>query len=235
MTKLSRRELVRFLAGLATIRGLRGGEPMLAVSGLDHLKVRVASAGASAWFYSGLFGGEIVRVQNSTLPGDTPVDEFFLKIGSAPYPYLMFSQMRAGESPGFDHMAMLAANALAARAMLEPRSVAVLDSDAGVRVRDVDGGLIELFERPTWGGTGESIRRPLPTNFKGVRAAFEAVGLKRICLRTADAGKAGTSMVSYLEGRAFGVCRVEAERSLMARRFLSWRRVVGLRRGVSNI
>jgi catechol 2,3-dioxygenase-like lactoylglutathione lyase family enzyme len=181
MTDLSRRELMRFLAGVATIRG----------SGLDHLKVRVASGGASALFYYGLFGGDIVRVENSTLPRDTPVDEFFLKIGLAPYPYLMLSQMRAGESAGFDHMAILVENALAARALLERRRVAVVDSDPGVRVRDVDGGLIELFVRPTWGETGESIRRPLPANFKSVKPAFDAVALKRVCLRTLDAAKSG--------------------------------------------
>ena len=188
---LTRRELMQFLAGMGAIRGLQGAEPMLAVSGLDHFKVRVASAGASAIFYYGLFGGDMVRVQNSTMPGDTTVEEFFLKMGSAPYPYLMFSQVKAGESPGFEHMAVLAENARAARAVFELRRVAVVDAGPGVMVRDVDGSLIEFFARPTWGETAESIRRALPTNLKSVKPAFEAVALKRVCLRTSDAAKAG--------------------------------------------
>lgn len=133
----------------------------------------------------------MVRVQNSTMPGDTTVEEFFLKMGSAPYPYLMFSQVKAGESPGFEHMAVLAENARAARAVFELRRVAVVDAGPGVMVRDVDGSLIEFFTRPTWGETAESIRRALPTNFKSVKPAFEAVALKRVCLRTSDAAKAG--------------------------------------------
>ena len=159
---------------------------MLAVSGIDHLKVRVASAGASAMFYYDLLGGDIVSVRNSTLPDSPRVDEFFLKIGVSPFPYLMLSQIHTGESPGLDHLAVLAGNPLAIRPILEHNRVSLINPDQGLSVRDADGTLIELMERPTWGGTAQSIRLALPSNLRSFRPAFEPVALTRLCLSTPD-------------------------------------------------
>ncbi|HTX38018.1 MAG TPA: hypothetical protein VME43_23475, partial [Bryobacteraceae bacterium] len=50
----------KIASGIVAARILRGDQSMLSVSGLDHLKVRVASAGASAMFYYSLFGGDLV-------------------------------------------------------------------------------------------------------------------------------------------------------------------------------
>ena len=158
---------------------------MLSVSGMDHFKLRVASAGASAMFYYDLFGGDVVSVRNSTLPDSPRVNEFFLKISKAPFPYLMLSQITPGELPGLDHLAILADNAQAMRPVLE-RSASLISPDQGLRVRDADGMVIELMTRPTWGGTAQSIRLALPSNLRSFRAAFEPIAVKRLCLRTED-------------------------------------------------
>jgi catechol 2,3-dioxygenase-like lactoylglutathione lyase family enzyme len=167
MATLTRREMAKLFAGIAASRILRAEEPRLSVSGLDHLKVRVASAGAAAMFYYHLFGGDIIFVRNSTHPDSPLVDEFFLKIGQPAYPYLMLSQLGGGVLPGLDHLSLLAeAN--------------------GRDVTDPDGAMIELMARPTWGLAVPAIRLPLPSNLRGLQPAFEPVALRRISLRTTD-------------------------------------------------
>lgn len=100
---------------------------MLSVSGLDHLKVRVASAGASAMFYYSLFGGDLVPVRNSTFPDSPRADEFFLKVGVPPFPYLMLRPLRVGESPGLDHLSVLADDIVAARSILARNGVSLIN------------------------------------------------------------------------------------------------------------
>ena len=186
MTSLRRRELVKSLTGMAAACTLRGDESILPVSGVDHLKVRVASAGVSAMFYYGLFGGDIVPVRSSTLPGSPLVDAFFLKIGVPPFPYLMLAQLRAGESPGLDHLSILADGIAAARSTLVRNGIPLINPDQGLWFRDLDGTLIELMARPTWGLQAQSIRLPVPSNLRSLRPAFEAAMLKSIHLRTLD-------------------------------------------------
>ena len=200
MAPFTRRQLAKVFVGIAATGTLRGDEPMLSVSGVDHLKLRVASAGASAMFYYDLFGGDIVSVRNSTLPDSPRVDEFFLKIGVTPFPYLMLSQITPGELPGLDHLAVLADNPVAMRPVLERNGISLINPAHGLRVRDADGTLIELVARPTWGGTAQSIRLALPTNLRGVRPAFEPVAVKRLCLRTVDVDRSA-HFYSQLFGR----------------------------------
>jgi hypothetical protein len=197
MTLLTRREL-GFLAGLAAARTLRSDEPVLSVSGVDHLKVRVASAGASAMFYYGLFGGDIVPVSNSTFPDSPRVDEFFLKIGVPPFPYLMLSQIRGGESTGLDHLSLLAGDLVAARSTLTRNGISLINPDQGLWFRDHGGTLIELMAGPTWSLQAQSMRLPVPSNLRSLRPAFETAALTRIHLRTLDSS---ASFYSQLFGR----------------------------------
>ncbi|HTX38608.1 MAG TPA: hypothetical protein VME43_26460, partial [Bryobacteraceae bacterium] len=80
---------------IVAARILRGDQSMLSVSGLDHLKVRVASAGASAMFYYSLFGGDLVPLRNS-FPDSPRADEFFLKVGAPPLPRSVDSRSEGG-------------------------------------------------------------------------------------------------------------------------------------------
>jgi catechol 2,3-dioxygenase-like lactoylglutathione lyase family enzyme len=153
---------------------------------MDHLKVRVASAGASAMFYSGLFGSDIIAVRNATLPESPEVLEFFLKIGAPSTPYLMLSQARDGESPGLDHVSVLANDISAARATLSHHGISPIDPNRGLWFRDADGTLIELMADPTWGNQAQSMRLPLPTNLPSFKPAFQPASLSGIQLRTPD-------------------------------------------------
>src|SRR3569832_1414623 len=98
----SRREFLA-LAAQGVIAAAQG--PALE---LDHIKLRVVNSGMSAMFYHSLFGGELVPLRNSTLNSQPNVEEFFLKLGAADFPYLMCAQLRAGETPGLDHISILA-------------------------------------------------------------------------------------------------------------------------------
>jgi hypothetical protein len=197
---MTRRELARILAGIAAAGTTRGDEPILSVSGVDHIKLRVANAGASAMFYYGLFGGDVVPVRNSTFRNSLRVDEVFLKIGAPPFPYLMLSGIREGESPGLDHLSVLAGNPVAARATLTRKGISLIDPGQGLWFRDTDGMLIELMAGPTWGLQAQSIRLPVPSNLASLRPAFETAALTRIHLRIVDIGRA-TSFYSQLFGR----------------------------------
>jgi catechol 2,3-dioxygenase-like lactoylglutathione lyase family enzyme len=196
MTLLTRRELV--LAGLTAARTLRSEEPLLSVSGVDHLKVRVASAGASAMFYYGLFGGDILPVSNSTFPDSPNVDEFFLKIGVPPFPYLMLSQIRGGESTGLDHLSLLASDLVAARSTLARNGISLVNPDKGLWFRDNGGTLIELMAGSTWGLQAQAMRLPVPSNLRSLQPAFETAALTRIHLRALDSS---VSFYSQLFGR----------------------------------
>lgn len=200
MTLFTRRELVGCLTGVAAVRALRSGEPILSVSGVDHLKIRVASAGASAMFYYGLFGGDLVPVRNSTFPGSPQVDEFFLKIGASPFPYLMLSQVSGGESPGLDHLSVLAGDLVAARSMLARNGIPVINPTQGLWFRDPGATLIELMAAPTWGLQAQSMRLPIPSNLQALRPAFEAAALTGIRLRALDVGQS-SSFYGQLFGR----------------------------------
>jgi catechol 2,3-dioxygenase-like lactoylglutathione lyase family enzyme len=197
---MTRRELARFLTGFAAARTLRSAAPILSVSGVDHLKVRVASAGASAMFYYGLFGGDIVPVRNTTFPSSPLVDEVFFKIGAPPFPYLMLSGIRGGESPGLDHLSVLAGNPVLARATLTANGISLIDPAQGLWFRDPDGTLIELMPGPTWGLQAQSMRLPVPSNLRSLRPAFETEALTRIHLRVVDIGRA-SSFYSQIFGR----------------------------------
>src|SRR5215831_1261806 len=135
MALLKRRRLIQVCASGTMASKLRGA-PALSALGVDHLKFRVANAGAAAVFYYQLFGGEVIPVSNSTMPDQPRVDELFLRLGSPPYPYLMFSQLRAGEQTGLDHLSMLAATGPAVRSALEGNGVALIDPDRGYWFRD---------------------------------------------------------------------------------------------------
>lgn len=197
---MTRRELARVLAGIAAAGTMRSDEPILAVSGVDHIKVRVANAGVSAMFYYALFGGDIVPVRNSTFPNSPQVDEVFLKIGAPPFPYLVLSGIRKGESPGLDHLSVLAGNAMVARATLARNGITLIDPDRGLWFRDTDGTLIELMANPTWGLQAQSIRRPVPSNLPSLRPAFETAAMTKIHLRVVDIGRA-TPFYRQLFGR----------------------------------
>jgi hypothetical protein len=179
---------------------MRSDEPILSASGIDHLKVRVANAGASAMFYYGLFGGDIVPVRNSTFPNSPQVNEVFLKIGGVPFPYLMLSEISGGESLGLDHLSVLAGNAVVARATLMRNHIPLIDPDGGLWFRDTDGTLIELMANPTWGLQAQRIRLPVPSNLASLRPAFETAALSSIHLRVGDIGRA-TSFYNQLFAR----------------------------------
>jgi catechol 2,3-dioxygenase-like lactoylglutathione lyase family enzyme len=183
---MTRRNFAKALAGLAASRALHADWPLVAVSGVDHLKLRVASSGASAMFYYGLFGAELLPLRNSTFPDSTLVEEFFLKIGASPLPFLMLSQIRPAESPGLDHVSLLAADFEAARSTLARNRVPLVDPDHGLWIRDADGTLIEFMPRPMWGIQSESLRLPLPANLRSLRPAFEHASLVGIHLGVRD-------------------------------------------------
>jgi hypothetical protein len=183
---MTRREVAKVWAGIAAARILRAGQAMLPVSGMDHLKVRVASAGASAMFYSGLFDADLIAVRNTTFPGSPEVLEFFLKIGGTPAPYLMLSQVRTGESPGLDHLSLLAGDVPTARAILVRNGISLIDPDRGLWFRDTDGTSIELMPVPSWNIQAQSMRLPLPVNLRGIKPAFVPAYLSAIHLRTPD-------------------------------------------------
>lgn len=200
MTSLTRRELVRLPAVLIASRILRGNESMVSVSGLDHLKVRVASAGASAMFYYSLFGGDIVPVRNSTFPDSPEADELFLRIGVPPFPYLMLARLRVGESPGLDHLSVLADDVVAARSIVARNGISLINPNQGLWFHDLDGILIELMPRRTWGLQAQSMRLPVPSNLRDLRPAFETARLMSIHLRTLDVQRSA-SFYSQLFGR----------------------------------
>jgi catechol 2,3-dioxygenase-like lactoylglutathione lyase family enzyme len=142
-------------------RAARAAGPPLTVEGIEHVKLRAASAPASAVFYRSLFGGDVIRLRNSTLPSQPRTDEFFLKIGPPPFPYLMLAQIRNGERPGIDHISLLAGDEVAARRALEAAEIPLyLPKEYGVRLRGPDGTLIELMFHPTYGHARRS--RPSP-------------------------------------------------------------------------
>jgi catechol 2,3-dioxygenase-like lactoylglutathione lyase family enzyme len=205
MTLWTRREL-GFLAGLAAVRTLRGDEPALSVSGVDPLKVRVASAGASAMFYYGLFGGDIVPLSNSTFPDSPQADEFFLKIGAPPFPYLILSRIGSGESTGLDHFSLLAGDLLAARSTLARNGISLINPGQGLWFRDNGGTLIELMTGSTWGLQAQSMRLPVPSNLRSLRPAFETAALTRIHLRALE------SSASFY-GQLFGRKKAAGDRS----------------------
>jgi hypothetical protein len=206
MTLLTRRELV--LAGLAAARTLHSDEPVLSVSGVDHLKVRVASAGASAMFYHGLFGGDILPVSNSTFPDSPKVDEFFLKIGVPPFPYLMVSQIRGGESAGLDHLSLLVGDLVVARSTLARNGISLINPDQGLWFRDNGGTLLELMGANVGlAGAGDaasgSLKSPEPS--AGIRNCgadedpFAGPGQFRLFLQpTIQAGKGSGREVLHL-------------------------------------
>jgi hypothetical protein len=182
----SRRE---FLA-LAAAQGLVAAEAPRPQ--LEHIKIRVVSSSASAVFYHSLFGGELRMVRNSTLASQTRVEELYVKLGAADFPYLMFAQLREGESPGLDHIAILG-NTIEAREAAARAGASVVDPNGpGFRVKDVDGTLIEVLDQPTWPYSALAVRLPLPSNLKGVRPAFEPIGMKSVSLGTSDATKAAS-------------------------------------------
>jgi catechol 2,3-dioxygenase-like lactoylglutathione lyase family enzyme len=189
MARPTRRQLVKGLAGIAAARTLRGDEPTLTVSGVDHIKLRVASAGDSAVFYFGLFGADILFLRNSTFPGSPLVDEFFMKLGAASFPYLMLSQVSGSEVPGLDHLSLILQNPASFRPTLERKGISPIHPDKGLWVRDADGTLIEFMPRPTWDSIGQNIRLPLPVNIRGVQPAFPASVLRRVRLRTPDVAR----------------------------------------------
>jgi catechol 2,3-dioxygenase-like lactoylglutathione lyase family enzyme len=183
VVSITRRKLAGVFAGIAATRLLRGDPPTLTVSGVDHLKLRVAVSGASAMFYYGLFGGEILFVRNTTFPGEPLVDEFFFRIGSPAVPYLILSQVTARELPGLDHLSILTGDFAALRPTLERNAITLIKPNQGFWFRDADGTLIELMAKPTWAGTAPRDPLALPADLRSRRPAFEPVALKKINLR----------------------------------------------------
>jgi catechol 2,3-dioxygenase-like lactoylglutathione lyase family enzyme len=184
---LTRRDLAKTLAGVAATAALRAEDPKPAASGVDHVKLRVANSGASALFYYSLFGGEIISVRNSTLPDSPLVTEFFLKIGGLHFPYLVFAQVRAGELPGLDHISLLVDDPSAVRATLVQRGVSLIPP--GDWFHDADRNLLELMSGPSFGIQAQNMRVALPANLAGIRPAFSAASVTRLCLRSADVAR----------------------------------------------
>jgi hypothetical protein len=189
MALLTRRKLVHALASVGCVNRLCALGPEPIVTGIDHVKVRVANSGASAIFYYHLFGGEIIAVRNSTFPGAPEVDEFFLKIGAPQIPYVVFAQVRTDELPGLDHISLLADDHAEIRSRLHRNGVGLVRPDQGLWFRDADGRLVELMPRPTFGIQAPGIRVALPTNFRGVRPAFQATAVVGLCLRSVDVAR----------------------------------------------
>ena len=204
---MTRRELGQFLAGVAAAGTLRSDEPTLSVSGVDHIKLRVANAGASAMFYYALFGSDFVPVRNSTFRNASQMDEVFLKIGASRFPYLMLSGIRKGESPGMDHLSVLAGSPEVARTTLTRNGISLIDPSDGLWFRDTDGTLIELMAGPTWGLQTQNIRLPVPSNLASLRPAFEGATLTKIFLRVVDITRA-----TSFYGQLFGGDRITDER-----------------------
>jgi hypothetical protein len=184
MLLFSRRRFARIIGAAAAARALRADAPALSVTGIDHLKLRVANSGASALFYYGLFGGEIAALRNSTFPDSPLVDEFFLRIGEQPGPYLMLSGLRAGEKTGLDHLSLLAGPLPAARSILERNGISVIKPDqSGLWFRDPGDNLIELIYGPTrstFGALAPQSRLPLPANLSGLRPTFAPTAITRL-------------------------------------------------------
>jgi catechol 2,3-dioxygenase-like lactoylglutathione lyase family enzyme len=188
---MTRRQIIGVLSGAFAARALRA-ESVLTVAGVDHLKFRVASAGASALFYSSLFGGEIVALRNSTFQDSPQTDEIFLHIGEQPGPYLMFATVRSGEQPGLDHISLLAGPLSAARPNLERAGIPLIKPDQwGIWFRDPDNNLIELIYGPTratFRAVGSQV--PLPSHLRDLRPAFDPAAITRIELRTMNLSRA---------------------------------------------
>jgi len=159
---------------------------------LEHIKLRVVNSGVSALFYHSLFGGELRLLHNSTLASQTRVDEVFLKVGAATFPYLMFASLRDGETPGLDHIAILADPAAAREAAVRAGGRLVDPDGYGLRVNDVDGTMIEVMNQPTWRSIPPIVGRTEPSNWKGIRPAFEPVEVRSVSLGTNDAAKAAS-------------------------------------------
>ena len=70
MAVFTRRELVSTFAGLAATVALRADDAKALVSGVDHLKLRVANSGASMIFYYGLSVGRSLRPATARSPTD---------------------------------------------------------------------------------------------------------------------------------------------------------------------
>jgi hypothetical protein len=189
MTLLTRRKLMHAVASIGCVNRLSADGPKPLVTGIDHIKIRVANSGASAIFYYHLFGGEIIAVRNSTFPGTPEVDEFFLKVGAPQFPYIVFAQVRAEDLLGLDHISLLADNPAAIRSRLNRHGVALVRPDQGLWFRDADGRLVELMLRPTFGIQAPGIRVKLPMNFGGVRPAFEATAVAGFGLRSVDVAR----------------------------------------------
>jgi hypothetical protein len=218
----SRREFIA-LAAQGVLTAAQG--PALE---LEHIKLRVVNSGVSALFYRSLFGGDVRSLRNSTLSSQTRVDEFFLRVGAAEYPYLMFTQLRDGETPGLDHISMLCDIAAARESAVRAGAVLVEPNGYGLRVQDVDGTMVEVMGAPSWRNTGLT----LPSNLQGIRPAFEAVALKSVSLGTSDAAKAGAFYRTVFGGAprlqfrpgAAGLARIEiAIRRVDARKVLDGR------------
>jgi len=184
---LTRRDLGKLLVGAVVTTTARADQTTPPAYGVDHFKLKVVNAGASAMFYYDLFGGEVVSVRNGTMPESPMVDEFFLKVGDAAFPYLMLSQMAALDQPGLEHLAVL------------------VNGSGITRIWDADGRLVEIMSRPTWGGTSSTIQRPLPVNWKSLRPAFQPIALRRVKLLTTD-----PSHTAQFYGNLLGWQRAEA-------------------------
>jgi len=140
----------------------------------------------------------------------------------------MFAQLRDQETPGLDHIAMLADPGAAREAAVRAGARLVDPDGYGLRVNDVDGVMIEVMGQRTW----RSLPSTLPSNWEGVRPAFEAVEVKSVALGAADVGRAqsfyrtvfgGAPRLQFQPGKA-GLARIEiAIRRIDARRVLDAR------------
>jgi len=226
MAVFTRRELVSTFAGLAARGALRADDAKALVSGVDHLKLRVANSGASMMFYYGLFGGEIIAAHNSTLP-DTPlVNEFFLKIGAPRFPYLVFAQVRADELPGLDHISFLVSDSVAIRSSLEHHGVPLMEP--GQWFRDADSTLVELMPSPTFGIQAQSIRLALPMNLRGLRPAFDAAAVTRFCLRSHDVARSVDFLRKVFAKPSIGALANGAQAFLFGHTVLEIRPIAGM-------
>jgi catechol 2,3-dioxygenase-like lactoylglutathione lyase family enzyme len=213
---MTRRQFAIAIAGGAATRLAHSDQPLLAVSGLDHLKIRTADVEASAMFYRGLFAGDIIAVLNSTFPDRPWVGGYFLKLGDSGSPFLMLEQTRSGEQPALDHLALLTSNLDAARSSLTANGVRLINPNQGVWFHDPDGALIELAPWPMWGIQADSMRFPIPAHLQDIRPAFEGAVLQALHLRTSDVDRStafyarwfGPTPLQFRKGAAQGLARL---------------------------
>lgn len=182
MASWTRREMMTVAAGALLPRPARAA--LLTNSAVDHLKIRVADALATARFYRRLFGGRMFKLSNNTYPTQPVTDEFYVEL-APDYPYVIFAQAAAGQALGLDHIRVRTADSLP-EGTWEGQGIAqVYPSLSGITwIRDPEGNVLELAPGSTLGPPGlpYKVGKEYPPDFRHSHRlearAIEAVGLR---------------------------------------------------------